>query len=289
MGAADVVPGVSGGTMALIVGIYERLIDGIHEAVHGAVSFARGDRAEGVASLRAVPWSLLLPLGAGIVTALAIGVNIIEPLLETYPVETASLFAGLILGALPIPWRRIRRRSAKTYGAAAVAGVAAFVFAGLTASGAGTPSLPMVFGSAAVAICAMILPGVSGAYLLLILGMYVPTLAAVRQLDVPYVATFVAGAAVGLGGFSKLLSWLLDRRHDVTMAALVGLMAGSLRRLWPWQTESGALVAPASGRDVAVAIALVLLGCTAVLALEYIGRRSETRTPADSTGAPATD
>ena len=289
MGAADVVPGVSGGTMALIVGIYEQLIDGIHEAAHGVVSIARGNRTEGVASLRAVPWGLVLPLGAGILTALAIGVNIIEPLLETYPVETASLFAGLILGALPIPWRRIRRRSAATYAAAVVAGVAAFVFAGLTASGGGTPSLPMVFGSAAVAICAMILPGVSGAYLLLILGMYVPTLAAVRELDVPYVATFFAGAAVGLGGFSKLLSWLLDRRHDVTMAALVGLMAGSLRRLWPWQTESGALVPPASGRGVAVAIALVLIGCGAVLALEYMGRRSETATPADSGRASAAE
>lgn len=279
MGGADVVPGVSGGTMALIVGIYEQLIDAIHDVVHGGVTFLRGNRAEGLTAIRQVPWNLLVPLAMGIVTALGVGVVVIEPLLEAFPVATAALFAGLILGALPIPWRRVRRRSGGVYGLAAAAGVAAFGFAGLTASGAGTPSLVMVFAAAAVAICAMILPGVSGAYLLLILGMYRPTLEAARNLDVAYVATFVLGAAVGLGAFSKLLSWLLDRRHDLTMAALVGLMAGSLRRLWPWQTETGQLVSPGSGREVALAVVLLGIGCAAVVVLERTGARSQRGAP----------
>jgi putative membrane protein len=275
MGGADIVPGVSGGTMALIVGIYERLIDAIRDVAHGAIEMVRGDRAEAMATLRAVPWSLVLPLGVGILTALAIGSVVIEPLLDAYPVATTALFAGLIVGALPIPWRRIRRHSPRVYATALVAGAAAFAFAGLTESGAESPSLPLVFVAAAVAICAMILPGVSGAYLLLVVGMYRPTLQAARSLDVAYLATFALGAVLGLGAFSKLLSWLLDRRHDMTMAALVGLMAGSLRRLWPWQTDTGALVAPGGAGEVAPALGLMVTGCAVVLVLEWVGNRSE--------------
>ena len=274
MGGADIIPGVSGGTMALIVGIYEDLIDAIRDVAHAGVTTVSGDRRRAAATLRRVPWRLVLPLGVGILTALAIGTVIIEPLLERFPAETSALFAGLILGALPIPWRRVRRRSPAVYAAALVAGLAAFWFAGLTESTPESPSLLMVFGAAAVAICAMILPGISGAYLLLILGMYRPTLQAARDLDVAYVATFALGAVVGLGSFSKLLSWLLDHRHDLTMAVLVGLMAGSLRRLWPWQTEDGALVAAPDGGEVAVAVALTVIGLLAVLALERSGRRS---------------
>lgn len=274
MGGADIVPGVSGGTMALIVGIYEQLVDAIRDVAHGTVAVVRGDVVDARTTFRRVPWRLVLPLGAGIVAALGIGTVVIEPLLEHYPAETSAVFAGLIIGALPIPWRRVRRRGVPVHAAVVVAGLAAFAFAGLTESGPEDPALVMVFGAAAVAICAMILPGISGAYLLLILGMYRPTLQAARDLDLLYLGTFALGAAVGLGSFSKLLSWLLDHRHDVTMAALVGLMAGSLRRLWPWQTESGSLVAPPAGRDVLVAVALVLLGCAVVLALEWTGRRS---------------
>lgn len=275
MGGADVVPGVSGGTMALIVGIYERLIDAIRDVVHGVVEIVRGERTAGMATLRAVPWLFVLPLGIGILTALAVGSVVIEPLLESYPVATSALFAGLIIGALPIPWRRIRRRSTGVYGIAILAGAAAFALAGLTESVPETPALPLVFAAAAVAICAMILPGVSGAYLLLVFGMYRPTLQAARSLDLAYLSVFALGAVIGLGLFSKVLSWLLDRRHDLTMAALVGLMAGSLRRLWPWQTEAGALVAPGGGGEVALAVGLVVLGCGAVLGLEWLGSRSE--------------
>jgi putative membrane protein len=285
MGGADIIPGVSGGTMALIVGIYERLIDAIHAVAHGAVAVARGERRDGLATLRGVPWGFVLPLGFGILTALGIGTVVIEPLLEAYPVAMAALFAGLIIGALPIPWKRIRARSSRVYAAAAAAGVVAFLLAGLTESGVGDPSLLMVFAAAAVAICAMILPGISGAYLLLVMGMYRPTLSAARALDVAYLATFAAGAIIGLGAFSKVLAWLLDHRHDLTMAALVGLMAGSLRRLWPWQTEVGALVAPGDGSEIGLAVALVVLGATAVLALERLGARA---TPEEVTTGEST-
>jgi len=131
-----------------------------------------------------------------------------------------------------------------------------------------------VVSAAAVAICAMILPGVSGAYLLLILGMYEVTLDALRRLDLIYIAVFTAGAVTGLGVFSKLLSWLLDHRHDATMAVLVGLMAGSLRRLWPWQTETGALLAAPDSGALLLAAVCAGIGIVAVMGLTAFGERS---------------
>ena len=271
MGGADIIPGVSGGTMALIVGIYEQLIDAIRDVAHGGLDLVRGRRRQGLATLRAVPWSFVVPLGLGILTAIAVGTVVIEPLLEAYPVTMASIFAGLIIGAIGIPWKRVRKRTPAVWAMAVTGAVAAFLLSGFTESGGGEPSLVLVFLAASVAICAMILPGISGAYLLLVMGMYRPTLAAGRELDLVYLATFAAGAAIGLGAFSKLLSWLLDHRHDLTMGALVGLMVGSLRRLWPWQTDVGALVAPPGAGDVVVSLLLVAGGIIFVLALERLG------------------
>lgn len=275
MGTADVIPGVSGGTVALIVGIYHDLIDGIHAVAAWLVALVRRDRAAAREHWRAADLVLLLPLGLGILMALAIGSVVLPPLIETYPVVTSSVFFGLIAGALPVPWQRIARRRGRHYALAAGGGLVAYVLAGLAPATVDDPTLLLVFGAAAVAICAMILPGVSGAYLLLVMGMYEVTLHALRDLDVVYVAVFVAGAVTGLGAFSRLLAWLLDARHDATMAVLVGLMAGSLRRLWPWQTEQAELLAPASGGEVLLAAGCVLVGLLAVTLLIRVGLRLE--------------
>ena len=275
MGTADVVPGVSGGTVALILAIYQDLVDSIHAVAAGLVAVVRRDRAAAREHWRATDLGLLLPLGLGILMALAIGSAVLPPLIETYPVVTSALFFGLIAGALPVPWQRIGRRRGRHYGLAAGGALIAFVLAGLAPATVDDPTLVQVFGAAAVAICAMILPGVSGAYLLLVMGMYEVTLHAVRDLDVVYVAMFVAGAATGLGVFSKLLSWLLDARQDATMAVLVGLMTGSLRRLWPWQTEEAELLAPGGVGEVLLAVGCVLVGLLAVTALIRVGARAE--------------
>lgn len=271
MGTADVIPGVSGGTVALVVGIYHDLIDSIHAVAAWLVALVRRDRVAAREHWREADLGLLLPLGLGILMALAVGSVVLPPLIETYPVITSSVFFGLIAGALPVPWQRIARRRGRHYGLAAAGAVVAFVLAGLAPVTIDDPSLPVVFGAAAVAICAMILPGVSGAYLLLVMGMYEVTLHAARDLDVVYVGVFAAGAATGLAAFSKLLSWLLDARHDATMAVLVGLMAGSLRRLWPWQSGQAELLAPPGGAEVALAVACVVLGLLAVTALIRVG------------------
>lgn len=275
MGTADVIPGVSGGTVALIVGIYERLIDTIHEVASGVASLLRGDRAAAVANWRRADFGLVIPLGVGIVVALGIGSVVLPPLIEHHPVVTSAVFFGLIAGALPIPWRRIGDRQGLHLALAVAGAVVAFVLAGLAPVTVADPALLVVFGAAMVAICAMILPGVSGAYLLLIMGMYEPTLEAAGRLDVVYVGVFVVGAATGLGLFSKLLAWLLDVHQDATMAVLVGLMAGSLRRLWPWQDDAGTLLAPGGGGEVVLALVCVAAGLAAVTALTMFGDRSD--------------
>lgn len=273
MGAADVIPGVSGGTVALILGIYERLVESIHQIASGLLSLLRGDRAAAADNWRRADLGLVLPLVGGIVIALGIGTVVLPPLIEQHPIPTSAVFFGLIAGALPIPWRRIANRRVLHYGLALGGAVAAFLLAGLAPATIDDPALPLVFGAAMIAICAMILPGVSGAYLLLVMGMYGPTLHAAGDLDLAYVGVFGLGAAAGLAAFSKLLSWLLDEHQDATMAVLVGLMAGSLRRLWPWQDDGGTLLAPGDGGEVVLALACMVAGLAAVTALTMIGER----------------
>jgi putative membrane protein len=275
MGGADVIPGVSGGTVALIVGIYERLVGSIRSAATAPVSLLRGDVRRAQAHLQEVHWSLIVPLLAGIITALLLGAKVIPELLETYPVQMRGLFFGLIAGSLPIPWRRIRQVRPVHIVTAVIAALAALVLSGLPPQEVHNPTLPVVFGAAAIAICAMILPGISGSFLLLVMGMYTPTLRALHGRDMPYVIVFVLGCAIGLGLFSKVLEYLLEHWHDVTMAALVGLMAGSLRALWPWLTEERTMLAPVADSTLPVVLLLAVLGVVAVLLLAHIGDRAE--------------
>ncbi len=288
MGSADVVPGVSGGTMALIVGIYTRLIESIGRAVAAVTLALRGRPGDATRSLLSVEWTLVLPLGAGIGTAILVASAFIPQLLEDHPVPMRALFFGLIAGSLVLPWRRIREHSVRTTSLLVVAAAAAFVFSGLPDTEVADPSMPAVFGAAALAICAMILPGISGSFLLLIIGMYEPTLDAVHERDVVYVAVFLAGAAVGISLFASVLRWLLVHARDLTMAALVGLMLGSLRALWPFLEEDRGLRMPEDGDPILLALALGLGGLVFVLALTRIGDAAEAAESArDEAGAAA--
>jgi putative membrane protein len=277
MGSADIVPGVSGGTVALIVGIYERLVTSVRAGAAAAVALLRFNIPLVREHLREVHWGLVLPLGAGILTALLVGARFIPPLMEAYPVESRALFFGLIAGSLAIPWRRIHRRVPVHYAAAAVAAVIAFALVGLPPRAVADPALWMVFGAAAIAICAMILPGVSGSFLLLVMGMYEVTLRAVNARDLLYIIVFAAGAAIGLGAFSRGLDYLLEHHHDMTMAALVGLMVGSLRALWPYQDANRGLLGPPADSTVLVPLGLAVLGFVVVASLGAIGATRERR------------
>ena len=287
MGSADIIPGVSGGTMALIVGVYRNLIDAIGEAVTAVLLLVRGRWREAWAALRALEWGLLLPLAGGIFVAIGVGSLFIPELLERYPVACRALFFGLVAGSLVIPWRERHAHRGWHYAVAAFAAAVAFVLVGLPRSpDLADPSALRIGLTAAVAINAMILPGVSGAFLLEVFGLYRTTLEALRSLDVGYVAVFALGAALGLGAAAKGLSWLLDRHHDLTMAVLVGLLTGSLRALWPWvgvveHTSSDGTVEAipdpsvllAPGPDWGLVLALALGGFAFVTALAWVGRR----------------
>lgn len=270
MGAADSVPGVSGGTMALIVGIYEDLIASIGSGFRALLSVVRLRLPEALDYFRAVHWGLVVPLVFGIGSALVVAARFIPVLLETYPHHMRGLFLGMVAASIAIPWRRIDRVTPRLWLITIVAGVGAFLFSGLPSASGAQPTTLVVFVSAAFAICAMILPGVSGAFLLEVLGMYEPTLRALNDRDIAYVLTFGAGAALGLGSFSLLLKELLARRHDQTMAALVGLMAGALRALWPWQDAARTLSLP--GSDAFTVAGIALAGFLFVAVLERVAR-----------------
>ncbi len=269
------IPGVSGGTVALILGIYGTLVGAIRSVASAAAALVRGRRQDAARHWGAVPWGFVLPLGAGIVLALGIGSVVLPPLLEGYPAQTSAVFFGMIVASLAVPWRDAGDRGSREIAIAIAAAMLAFVITGLPEAGvSGPPALWRVAASAAVAICAMILPGVSGSFLLVVLGLYEPTLDAVRSADVTYIAVFGLGAILGLGAFSKLLGHLLDRHLGITMAALTGLMLGALRVLWPWGGMDGRLDPPPSAAQAALMFGYGMIGFVVVRGLLWFGDRA---------------
>jgi len=240
MGSADVVPGFSGGTVALVAGIYPRLIANIRASAH-VVSLALRLRMRALPdALRALDWGFLLVLLTGLVGAAVTLASVLERLLETEPVTMSAVFLGLVLGAAVVA--RHQFRGAATRRLLLIVLVSAAITApllGLRPAALDDPALIVLAAAAAIAVCAMILPGVSGAFLLLVLGVYEPVIAAVAARDLVVIGVVVGGAATGLLGFSTLLNWLLRRAHDVVLAVLIGLMVGSARVLWPWPSGTG--------------------------------------------------
>jgi len=288
MGAADIVPGVSGGTVALVFGIYQRLIDAIRTGSSAIGRVAKRDVRGAVEALRSVEWMFLLPLLAGIGIAVFSLSGLIEFLLEDHPVATSGAFFGLVAGSVIVAWQLVETRDLQRVVTLVGVAAATFVLLGLkegtseaTVGQADDANLLVYFGSGAVAICAMILPGISGSFLLVTMGMYGPVLAAVNDRDLLPVAVFALGCVTGLAVFSQVLHWALSRHYDTVMAALVGLMLGSVRVVWPWPkgVDSTAIEAPSD--PVATTIGLALLGVLVVVAVNEVGKRFEHRTTHD--------
>jgi putative membrane protein len=277
IGAAEVVPGVSGGTVALVVGVYERLIGSAGHLLTALRLVARDlpagrGAAAGRVELRHVSWSTVLPVGVGMVLAVVALARVVEPLLEQHPERSRALFLGLVLASIVVPAAMVGRWGRRELGLAAGAALAAGLLTSLPPASAASPALPLVYVAAAVAVCALVLPGVSGSFLLLSIGIYEPTISAVNDRDLTYLLVFSAGAVTGLGLFVKVLQWLLTRHRRATLAVMTGLMAGSLRALWPWQAEDRGLLAP-SGQVLPV-LGLALLGVSVVGALLLVEARS---------------
>lgn len=240
MGAADLVPGVSGGTVALITGIYGRLISAIASVGIDILSLVlRGRIAE---AYKAIDGNFLLLLAAGIGTAIVGFAAILNWLLLHYPLPLWATFSGLVLAsALSLVKQNYRSWSLRDWSFFTI-GVAVAVSVGLTQA-IQMPLTPLgIFFAGSIAISAMILPGISGSFLLLLMGVYQPIIAAVVNLELVTLALFALGCGVGLIFFSKLLQRLLAVAEKATMATLFGFLLGSLVILWPWQVTVSSVV-----------------------------------------------
>jgi putative membrane protein len=249
IGVAEIIPGVSGGTIALIVGVYQPLIGAAARSVRAfTLMFLPGGRRAIPRELSGIQWAIIVPVLVGMFSGIFIGAALIEPVITSNPVETRAVFAGLILASLWVPIRMVAPAwNLSLVALALMAASLSFVLTGLPALADPSESLWWVAPSAAVAVCALVLPGVSGSFLLVTLGMYEPTLEAVTTFDLAYLGIFILGAIVGLGLFVRVLQWLLEHRRVITLVVMTGLMAGSLRALWPWQGESRELLAIPDG------------------------------------------
>lgn len=273
IGAAEVVPGVSGGTVALVVGVYERLIASAGHLLAGVRLLLRGRGTRAAADeLRKVEWGTVVPVLVAMLLAVVTLARVLEPLLEDHPERARALFLGLVLASVVVPARMVGRWRQREVLLAVVAAVAAVLLTGLPQGTNDDPSALLVFCSAALAICALVLPGVSGSFLLLSIGVYEPTISALNDRDLGYVAVFAAGALTGLALFVSVLQWLLTERRRATLAVMTGLMIGSLRALWPWQDEDRGLLGP-SGEAGTIA-AFALLGVVLVGALLVVEARA---------------
>ncbi len=270
MGTADAVPGVSGGTIALITGIYEKLLSAI-----SSVDFSLLLKRKLKDFLRSIDFGFFLPLGTGIILALFAFSRLLQYLLLQYPAETYSFFIGLIAASALVLLKALYRgreaeqKSMRQAGGWRFLGlfgllglVAAYFIAGLPAVAA-NHSLPVVFFSGLAAICAMILPGISGAFVLVLLNQYQYLIGSLHSYQWQVVGTFALGALIGFFSFARLVQALLRRFHQPTIAVLIGLMLGSLRA--PLRQVYGSL-SP-------TAISLAFLGALVVFSLEIMGRK----------------
>jgi len=232
MGTADLIPGVSGGTIAFLSGIYEELIYSIKKVTGETVKLVlRGKIGE---AIKSIPFPFLIPLAVGLFAAVLSLASLLSFLLETYPVYIWSFFFGLVLASTLIVMKRVIKWDLSDKIAFIGAAIGAYILVGLVP--VETPdSLPMFFLAGAIAICAMILPGISGSFILLLIGKYQQVLGAVTQRDFLTLGVFMAGCAVGIAVFSRVLSWLFRTHHDISVAILAGFMLGSVRKIWPWK------------------------------------------------------
>lgn len=239
MGAADVVPGVSGGTVALVLGIYDKLIDTVRSGSRALGMLLKGDLRGFWKRARSIDWLFLTPLLAGVGVAIVSLASIIETQLRETPEEMAGLFFGLVGGSVAVAQRMLTKRRTEHVIIVTAIGVITFWLLGFQSGPVTDPSPLMLAGAGALAICAMILPGISGSFILLMMGMYTAVLGAVHDRVFVDLALIGVGAVLGLAIFSSLLGWVLDRQFNRVMAALIGLMLGSLRVLWPWPNGVG--------------------------------------------------
>jgi putative membrane protein len=274
IGIAEVIPGVSGGTLALITGIYSRLLNNFDLLFKSLRNISNPKIM--ARNLIALEWKFLIPVFIGMAIALITTASFMEGLLESNPIELRAVFAGLVAAGIYIPYKMSVKVNGDNWGLrdyllALIGALAAFFLTGLPQGEVSNPGPILIFFSAAIAICALVLPGISGSFLLLTLGMYSATIGALNDRDLQYLLIFALGALLGLASFVSLLKFLLSQRARPTLVLLAGLMLGSLRALWPWQGEDRELVSPYSSE--LTALLLFLAGALIVAFLVKVEER----------------
>lgn len=290
MGASDIVPGVSGGTMAFILGVYETLLNGIKSfnlnALQAALKLFQGGDDAGeenkfMALVDQLHLRFLIALGLGILLAIFLLASVLEGLIHDYPHYIFTFFGGLILASVVAIGAKVKWNPV-AWAALAVGAVFAFILTGFTPEptvGAETNTL-LLFLSGMIAICAMILPGISGSFILLILGQYENVLGSVRNFEIVNILAVAAGAGIGLLAFSRVLSWLLDRYENSTIALLVGFMLGSVRlivfRSTNFFDEETALTTPIDFTVgmLVIVVLMVVAGFMLVTVIDHAQSRS---------------
>jgi len=232
MGAADVIPGVSGGTIAFIMGIYDELLHSIKsfdiEAIQLLLKFRIKD------FWQKINGTFLMVLFAGIGTSIISLAKIVIFLLKQNPILLWSFFFGLILISAPLVLREIKKWNLST-GFSFMLGIGIAYTITILSPTNSPDETWFIFFAGALAICAMILPGISGAFILLLIGKYQYIITAVLEFNLPIISIFALGCFVGIMGFSRLLTWILQHYHHITIAVLAGFMLGSLNKVWPWR------------------------------------------------------
>ncbi|MFN3492236.1 MAG: DUF368 domain-containing protein, partial [Anaerolineales bacterium] len=266
-------------TMAFILGMYDELLDAIHAV--DMTFIKRILTLKWKEAFADFPWKFLLALALGIGTAILTLANALHWALENKPVFIWAFFFGLIVASIITVRKRVKNWSVVNILAAAIATIGAYILVGLTPSE--TPHTPLLlFLSGAVAICAMILPGISGAFILVLLGKYTYVLGAVKSFDFVTVGLVGLGAVIGLLSFVRLLRWLLRINHDLVVGILTGFMLGSLRKVWPWKifepisevfVKERNFIPSAFNSEVFIAILLIIAGVALVLIMEYFANR----------------
>ena len=282
MGAADVVPGVSGGTIAFIVGIYEELIDSI-KSINGA-SLKLLFTGKIAAFWKAINANFLLAIVAGIGISIFSLAKLITWLLVTHPILVWAFFFGLVLASTWFVSKDIKQWNWKSILSFIIGAIIAYYIT--VATPAETPTnLFFIFLCGAIAICAMILPGISGSFILVLLGKYFYIMEAVKTLNIPVMLVFICGAAIGITSFSRVLYYALSRFHDTTIAVLAGFMLGSLNKVWPWKetietyTDSHGVIKPLVEANILPdqllweAVGLMIFGFAIVYFLEKLSMK----------------
>ncbi|WP_217516736.1 DUF368 domain-containing protein [Vibrio metschnikovii] len=293
MGAADVVPGVSGGTIAFITGIYDTLLESIRRINPHLIQHWRQHGF--IATFRHINGGFLLVLFSGIFTSILTLAKFISWLLVNQPIPTWSFFFGLIMVSVWHMLQQVEKRQASRFLAFIVGGVFAYTITMINPIQLDVTTFNIVL-AGSIAICAMILPGISGSFILLLLGMYTPILNAVKTLQIDMLSLFMFGCILGITSFSHLLSWLLKRYRDITLTFLTGLMMGTLPKIWPWKetvtwrTNSSGQEVPVLQRNLlpwdyeqlttqpaqlGIAILCMLSAVIVVLGLEKIAQREQ--------------